>query len=145
MGCKHSALKELAVPRASHTSEIDVLGSRRLHCTFAATPVLFLLAVVTVAKNKQFLYNSLNGCVACLCAERDLRVAWAGARFAHWFHFIKSSVCDASRQPAHPLPVFVLAMLCCDIEVRVLQFYVSFVVLPAVASFQLIATSARFA
>ena len=41
------ALKGLPLPRASHFSEIALTGSRRLHTTLAAAPVLFAHAVVT--------------------------------------------------------------------------------------------------
>ncbi len=46
------ALKGLALPRASHSSEIALSGSRRLRSTLAAAPVLFAHAVVTEAKNR---------------------------------------------------------------------------------------------
>ncbi len=42
----------LALPRACHSSEIALAGSRRLHSTLAAAPVLFAHAVVTEIKNK---------------------------------------------------------------------------------------------
>jgi hypothetical protein len=45
-------LKGLALPRASHSGEIALAGSRRLHSTLAAAPVLFAYAVVTEIKNK---------------------------------------------------------------------------------------------
>jgi hypothetical protein len=45
------ALKGLALPRASHSSESTLSGSRRLRSTLVAAPVLFAHAVVTVAKN----------------------------------------------------------------------------------------------
>ena len=45
-------LKELALPRAFHSGEIALAGSRRLHSTLAAAPVLFAHAVVTEIKNK---------------------------------------------------------------------------------------------
>jgi hypothetical protein len=35
------ALKELALPRASHSGEIALAGSRLLRATLAAAPVLF--------------------------------------------------------------------------------------------------------
>ncbi len=47
--CVHER-KGLALPRASHSGEIALAGSRRLHSTLAAAPVLFAHAVVTVAK-----------------------------------------------------------------------------------------------
>ncbi len=40
-------LKGLALPRACHSGEITLAGSRRLHSTLAAAPVLFAHAVVT--------------------------------------------------------------------------------------------------
>ena len=43
-------LKELALPRACHSGEIALAGSRRLHSTLAAAPVLFAHDVVTVAE-----------------------------------------------------------------------------------------------
>jgi hypothetical protein len=47
------AQKGLALPRASHPGEIALAGSRRLHSTLAAAPVLFAHDAVTVAeKNK---------------------------------------------------------------------------------------------
>ncbi len=49
------ALKGLALPRASSSSESALAGSRRLRSTLAAAPVLFAHAVVTARKNKQFL------------------------------------------------------------------------------------------
>ena len=42
--------KGLALPRASHCSEIAMLGSRRLHSTLAAVPVFFVHIIVTAAK-----------------------------------------------------------------------------------------------
>jgi hypothetical protein len=45
-------LKGLALPRACHSGEIALAGSRRLHFTLAAVPVLFAHAVVTEIKNK---------------------------------------------------------------------------------------------
>ena len=45
-------LKGLALPRACHFGEIALAGSRRLHSTLAAAPVLFAHAVVTEIKNK---------------------------------------------------------------------------------------------
>jgi hypothetical protein len=45
-------LKGLALPRACHSGEIALAGSRRLHSTLAAAPVLFAHAVVTEIKNK---------------------------------------------------------------------------------------------
>ncbi len=47
--CVH-ALKGLVLPRASHSGDIALTGSRRLHSTLAAAPVLFAHAAVTVAK-----------------------------------------------------------------------------------------------
>ncbi len=44
------AFKGLAQPRASHSSEIAMAGSRRLRSTLAAAPVLFTHAVVTEAE-----------------------------------------------------------------------------------------------
>ena len=41
------AQKGLALPRASHSGEIALAGSRRLRSTLAAAPVLFAHAVVT--------------------------------------------------------------------------------------------------
>ena len=38
--CMH-ALKGLALPRASHSGKINLLGSRRLRSTLAAAPVFF--------------------------------------------------------------------------------------------------------
>ncbi len=43
------ALKELALPRATHSGEITLVGSRRLRSTLAAAPVLFAHTFVTVA------------------------------------------------------------------------------------------------
>ena len=48
------ALKGLALPRASHSSEIALADSRRLRSTLAAVSVLFAHAIVTVAKNRTF-------------------------------------------------------------------------------------------
>ena len=45
------ALKGLALPRASHSGEIALSGSRRLRSTLAAARILFAHTVVTVAKN----------------------------------------------------------------------------------------------
>ncbi len=45
-----SALKGLALPGASHSDEIALVGSRCLRSTLAAAPVLFALAVVTVTE-----------------------------------------------------------------------------------------------
>jgi hypothetical protein len=39
--------KGLALPRVGHSGEIALAGSRRLHFTHAAAPVLFAHAVVT--------------------------------------------------------------------------------------------------
>ena len=39
----------LALPRASHSGEITLSGSHRLHSTLEAAPVLVAHAVVTVA------------------------------------------------------------------------------------------------
>ena len=47
--CVH-ALKGLALPRASHSSEIALVGSRRPRSTLAAAPVLFAHAAVAVAE-----------------------------------------------------------------------------------------------
>ena len=46
-------LKGLALPRASHSGEIALAGSRRLHSTLAlaAAPAFFAHAVVTEIKN----------------------------------------------------------------------------------------------
>ncbi len=41
--CVHT-LKGLALPRASHSGEIALAGSRRLRSTLAAAPVLFVHA-----------------------------------------------------------------------------------------------------
>ncbi len=54
-GCMQAecvALKGLALPRASHSSEIALAGSRRLRSTLAAAPVLLARAVLTVVKNR---------------------------------------------------------------------------------------------
>ncbi len=40
-------LKELSLPRASHSGEIALADSRRLRSTLAAAPVLFAHAIVT--------------------------------------------------------------------------------------------------
>ena len=50
------ALKGLALPRAIHSGEIAMSGSRRLRPTLATAPVLFAHALsrITVAKSKQF-------------------------------------------------------------------------------------------
>ena len=45
-------VKGLALPRASHSDEIALAGSRRLRSTLAAAPVLLAHAVVTEIKNK---------------------------------------------------------------------------------------------
>jgi hypothetical protein len=45
-------LKGLVLPRACHSGEIALAGSRRLHDTLAAAPVLFAHAGVTEIKNK---------------------------------------------------------------------------------------------
>jgi hypothetical protein len=50
-GAKSKKSKVLALPCASHSGEITLSGSRRLHFTLAAAQVLFAHAVVTVAKN----------------------------------------------------------------------------------------------
>ena len=50
------ALKGPALPRASHSDEIALAGSRRLRFTLAAAPVLFAHADVATAKNKSFLH-----------------------------------------------------------------------------------------
>ncbi len=50
--CVH-ALKRLGLPRASHSGEIALAGSRRLRSTLAAAPFLFAHAVATVAENKK--------------------------------------------------------------------------------------------
>ena len=47
--CAH-ALKALALPRAGHSGEIALAGSRRLRSTVAAAPVLFTHALVTEIK-----------------------------------------------------------------------------------------------
>ncbi len=44
------ALKGLALPRASHSGEIALAGSRHLRSTLAAAPVLFAHAAITVGK-----------------------------------------------------------------------------------------------
>ena len=49
--CVHT-LKGLALPRASHSSEIALVGSPRLCSTLAAEPVLFAHAVVTIVKKR---------------------------------------------------------------------------------------------
>ncbi len=49
------AIKGLALPRASHSSEIARVGSHRLRNTLAAAPALFAHVIFAVAKNK---YNS---------------------------------------------------------------------------------------
>ncbi len=46
--CVH-VLNGLVLPRASHSGEIALAGSRRLRSTLAAAPVLFAHAVVTTA------------------------------------------------------------------------------------------------
>ncbi len=46
------ALKGLALPRACHSGEIALAGSRRLHSALAAAPVFFAHAVVIEIKNK---------------------------------------------------------------------------------------------
>ena len=46
------ALEGLALPRASHSGEIALAGSRRLRSMLAAAPVLFTHAVVIVAETK---------------------------------------------------------------------------------------------
>ena len=48
--CVHT-LKGLALPRASHSGEIALAGSRRLRSTLAAAPVHFVHAAVTVANS----------------------------------------------------------------------------------------------
>jgi large subunit ribosomal protein L20 len=78
------ALKGLALPRASHSSEITLAGSRRLRSTLAAAPVFSAHAVVTVAKNKyekglQYAYRDRKA------KKREFRALWiqrinAGAR-----------------------------------------------------------------
>ena len=45
--CMH-ALKGLALPRASHSSEITLVGSRLLRSTLTAAPVPYVHAVVTI-------------------------------------------------------------------------------------------------
>ena len=56
LGCTQTecvrALKGLALPRVSHSGEIALAGSHRLHSTLAAVPVLFAHAVATGIKNK---------------------------------------------------------------------------------------------
>ena len=42
----------LVLPRASHSGEIALSGSRRLRSTLAAVPVLFAHAAVTTVKTK---------------------------------------------------------------------------------------------
>ena len=49
--CEH-ALKELALPRESHSGEIALSDSRRLRATLAAMPIRFAQAVATVAKHR---------------------------------------------------------------------------------------------
>ena len=44
------ALKGLALPRTSHSGEIALADSRRLHCLRAAAPVPFKHTIVTAAK-----------------------------------------------------------------------------------------------
>jgi hypothetical protein len=46
------ALKGLVLPRASHSSEIALSGSRRLRYALAAAPVLFAHAAVVSQKWK---------------------------------------------------------------------------------------------
>ncbi len=46
------ALKGLVPPRACHSGEIALAGSRRLRSALAAAPVLFAHAVVTEAENR---------------------------------------------------------------------------------------------
>ena len=45
------ALKGLALPRASHSGEIALAGSRCLRFTLAAAPVLFKHDIITEANN----------------------------------------------------------------------------------------------
>ena len=45
-----NARKELALPRASHSGEIALTGSRRMRSTLPAALILLVHAVVTVAK-----------------------------------------------------------------------------------------------
>ncbi len=45
------ALNGLALPRASHSGEIALSGSRRLYSTLATVPVFFAHAIVIVVKN----------------------------------------------------------------------------------------------
>ena len=46
------ARKGLALPRASHSGEIALVGSQRLRAMLATVPVLFAHNAVTVAENK---------------------------------------------------------------------------------------------
>ena len=57
------ALSSLALPGASHSSEITLAGSHRLHSTLAAAPVLFTHAAITVA-------SSLYSLPAVACPDR---------------------------------------------------------------------------
>ncbi len=92
--CMHS--KELALPRASHSDEIALAGSRRLRCTLAAfcacgchssqkqvvsahqaAPVLFAYAIVTTrvigagkTHYRQVPKFWTHGSVCCACAQR---------------------------------------------------------------------------
>ena len=58
------ALKGLALPRASYSGEIALAGSRGLHSTLVAAPVLFAHAAVTEAKNQVVLGSYDHG--ACV-------------------------------------------------------------------------------
>ncbi len=55
------ARKGLALPRASHSGEIALVGSRRLRSTLAAAPALFVVTIITVAKTSGFISRFHNG------------------------------------------------------------------------------------
>ena len=59
--------KELALPRASHSGEIALAGSRCRRSTLAVAPVLFAPGVVTETKIVQIISPSLN--CPCIAAE----------------------------------------------------------------------------
>ena len=55
--CMH-ALKGLALPRASHSSEITLVGSRLLRSTLTAAPVPYVHAVVIVTNTGEITANT---------------------------------------------------------------------------------------
>jgi hypothetical protein len=78
-----------------------------------------LLSSLTSPVCLNFAAVAANLLLGASATASQLHVAWCGLRFSHWYRFVKSQLCDSQRVPAHPLPLFAIALLCCDLEAQV--------------------------